>query len=215
MGSSGISDTISIYNSYTDVEVRGKHVGGLIGSIGTTGGWIVSSYARGSIEGDGSRYSLVGGLVGIVSRGIIGNSYAEVAVSQGTSLALIAGSFHGTLWKSYGVGLVSGAGANIKLGGLVEHALIDDGAVRLSNAFWDELTTGQENSDGADRTSTMTGDLATANMQVACAAGAGTGICVLGSGFIFAKNAYPKVKKCTGACGTDNPIFGTELLGGQ
>ena len=52
-------------------------------------------------------------------------------------------------------------------------------------------------------------------MQVACAAEATIGICVLGSGFVFTEKGSPKVKKCTGACDTDHPVFGTEVLGGQ
>ena len=201
-----------VHNSYADVEVRGRHAGGLTGNIGTTGGWIVSSYARGSVEGNGGIYSLVGGLVGNGGPGtIIHNSYAAVAVSQGTHGGSFAGSLVGTISKSYGVGSVS-AGVS---GGLLGFAYTSDGTVHLPHTFWDKETTGQTHSDGEDGHPTQTGGLSTAQMQVACAEGVTTGICALGDGFVFTEGAYPKVKKCIGACDTDHPVFGTELVGGQ
>ena len=201
-----------IYNSYAKVEVRGRLAGGLVGS-GGIGSVIVSSYARGSVQGNGSGYSLVGGLVGSTPSGVIRNSYADVAVSQGTHQGSIAGNFFGTISKSYGVGRVSGTGENT--GGLLGYVDNHDGGAYLPDTFWDTQTTDQADSDGEDGEPTTNGGLATANMQLACAAGVTTGICALGSGFFFTENAYPKVKKCIGACDTDNPIFGTELVGGQ
>ena len=207
--------TIKIYNSYADVEVRGKIAGGLIGFYGLTGTWIVSSYARGSAEGYGSVWSLVGGLLGSGSGVTIRNSYAAVAVSQGTNRGSVVGNLSGTstISKSYGVGPVSGTDANS--GGLLGTVGSHDGPVHLAHAFWDKETTGQTHSYGEDGNPTETGALTTAQMQVACAAEATTGICALGDGFIFTAGAYPKVKKCIGACDTDHPVFGTELVGGQ
>ena len=207
------NSTGEIYNSYADVEVRGRHAGGLVGSIRHGKSRMVSSYARGSVQGNGSGYSLVGGLAGIAAAATIRNSYADVAVSQGSHQGSIVGNFYGTTSKSYGVGRVSGTGEHT--GGLLGIAYIDDGAVHLSDTFWDTQTTGQTYSDGEDGEPTTNGGLTTANMQLACAAGVTTGICALGSGFDFTENAYPKVKKCTGSCDTDHPVFGTELVGGQ
>ena len=213
VGGNNTEGKLRMYNSYADVEARGKIAGGLVGSIGISGGWIVSSYARGSVQGNGSTWSLLGGLLGAGGPAIIRNSYAAVAVSQGSHQGSVVGNLYGTLSKSYGVGLVSGTGTNI--GGLLGIAYVDDGPVYLPHTFWDKEATGQTHSDGEDSTPIMTGGLNTAQMQVACAAAATAGICALGEGFIFTENAYPKVKKCIGACETDYPVFGTELVGGQ
>ena len=205
------SRIIKIYNSYADVEVRGRHAGGLMGNTGYIGAWIVSSYARGSVQGNGLYWSLVGGLIGFGGSATIRNSYAAVAVSQGDYQGSIAGNFYGIISKSYGVGLVSGTDDNS--GGLL--GIVSDGVAHLPHAFWDKETTGQTHSDGEDGNPTETGGLTTAQMQVACAEGVTAGICALGDGFVFTAGAYPKVKKCIGACDTDHPVFGTELVGGQ
>ena len=128
------SSTGEIYNSYADVEVRGKHAGGLVGNIGHGKSRMVSSYARGSVQGSGG-YSLVGGLAGIATGAVIRNSYADVAVSQGSHQGSIAGSFNGTISKSYGVGRVSGTGEHTGglLGGV---AYIHDGAVLICQVLF-------------------------------------------------------------------------------
>ena len=124
----------------------------------------------------------------------IRNSYAEVAVPGGTHQDSVVDSFFGTISMSYGVGLVSGASADI--GGRLKRLL-----ARMALM---ERTVSPS----------PTGGLNTAEMQVACVAEATTGICVLGSNFVFTEKVYPKVKKCTGACDADCPVFGTELVGG-
>ena len=212
-GGNGTNGSVVIYNSYAHVRVNGRHAGGVLGSVGTSGGRVVSSYAKGHVTGNGSNYSLVGGLVGLVNIGVILNSYADIRVSGGSKQGSLIGSMTGTISNSYGVGEVVGTGTDT--GGLVGDASLEDGGVTFQNLFWDTTTTTQSSSDGVDGQPTTTGGLSTAQMQVACTEGSTAGICALGAGFIFTENEYPKIKKCTSSCDTNTPVFGTELIGGQ
>ena len=57
--------------------------------------------------------------------------------------------------------------------------------------------------------------LPTASMKVACAPSSTTGICVLGSAFVFTQGSYPKIKKCTSGCDTGSPVLSNDLVIGQ
>ena len=57
--------------------------------------------------------------------------------------------------------------------------------------------------------------LSTTEMKAACAGGSTTGICALGSAFVFTQGSYPKVKKCESDCNTDSPTLSSDLVIGQ
>ena len=103
-----VVDTNTAHGSFTD---------GLVDqSRGRLPSFVVidSCSVQGKILGHGTVGGLVGGY-GFSHPGVkIYNSYAALAVSQGSHQGSVAGIFDGTLSKSYGVGLVSGTGDNTR-----------------------------------------------------------------------------------------------------
>ena len=43
----------------------------------------------------------------------------------------------------------------------------------------------------------------------------GTGICRLGSVFVFTQGSYPKIKKCVSSCETESPTLSDDFVIGQ
>ena len=110
--------------------------------------------------------------------------------------------FSSFIVNSYGTGSVGGSGTKKGISGGVSGST-------LTNNFWDTETTGQavDTSQGAG--------LPTASMKVACAPSSTTGICALGSAFVFTQGSYPKIKKCTSGCNTGSPTLSNDLVIGQ
>ena len=111
-------------------------------------------------------------------------------------------AYSSSIINSYGTGLLGGPGAKKGIAGSVSSST-------LTNNFWDTETTGQavDTDQGAG--------LPTASMKVACAPSSTTGICALGSAFVFTQGSYPKIKKCTSGCNTGSPTLSNDLVIGQ
>ena len=195
---------ITIQNSYADVTVTGtRHVGGIVGKI--QGGAIFNSHVRGSVTRTGSGHGGAGGIAGQLEQGgQIYNSYSHASVSGVSRVGSLVGdtSSSAFLVNSYGTGSVGGSGTKKGISGAVSSST-------LTNNFWDTETTGQaaDTSQGAG--------LPTASMKVACAQSSTTGICALGSAFVFTQGSYPKIKKCTSGCDTGSPTLSNDLVIGQ
>ena len=122
-------------------------VGGFVGYVGA-GGVVTQSYSSGAVSTVGglnsSFYTIAGGFAGdVTAGGSVDNSYTLSPVTSTGSLNFLGG-FTGYLGAGstvnavYATGRISGVGAT---GGLV--GLLSGGT--LSNAYWDEGTTGQVN----------------------------------------------------------------------
>ena len=113
--------------------------------------------------------------------------------------------------NSYGTGAVGGTSTSKGgIAGNIETGDIETGdGAAVTNNFWDTQTTEQ-----TANTDQGTG-LITTEMKVACTGESSTGICALGSAFIFAQGSYPKVKKCESGCGTGTPTLSEDLVIGQ
>jgi len=128
--------------------------GGLVAA--TLAGSISGVRVSGSISGDGR----VGGLVGVLSGGVIENSYSTAAVDVASSGAAggLVGEATGSwsMINSYASGAVTG-GVNTRTGGLVGGG---DGAsgLTVSGNYFDSQTTGQT----ADTGSANVGSVGTA-----------------------------------------------------
>jgi filamentous hemagglutinin family protein len=122
--------------------------GGFVGVVGT-GGSVTQSYASGAVTGVGGPVAgwdtFAGGFVGDLDQGAtVTDSYAlgAVSVSGGNSLV---GGFAGLIQGGasatgvYATGAVSG---NFVVGGLVGLLGDNDTAGSISDAYWDEGTTG-------------------------------------------------------------------------
>ena len=206
------ANTAHVKNSYADVTVTGtRWAGGIIGSAGS-GSKIYNSHSRGSVTRTGSGHGGAGGIAGsVLEYADIRNSYSHASVSGVYRVGSLAGSLGelGDVIHSYGTGSVMGSGAS--KGGIGGSINITPGeASVLTHNFWDTETTGQ-----AANTEQGTG-LPTASMQVSCAEGSSTGICALGSAFVFTQGSYPKIKKCENNCnGIGTPILSDDLVIGQ
>ena len=80
----------------------------------------------------------------------------------------------------------------------------------VTNNFWDTQTTGQ-----VANTDQGTGLITTEMKVAACTPESTTGICALGSAFVFTQGSYPKVKKCESGCDTGTPTLSEDLVIGQ
>jgi len=170
-----LSGTIS--NSYATATVGGYggYAGGL---VGLNAGTITDSYATGLVTLTAgcscSGPDAAGGLVG-VNTGSISASYASSAVGGNENAGGLVGINSGTLTDVYALGSVSG-GYNSNVGGLVgsgtsggsvtyayasgfvstaggtsnSGGLVGsgDGTMTVSNAYWDEGSTGQASAGG-------------------------------------------------------------------
>ena len=204
------SGSIVVKNSYTDVTVTGTQwVGGIIGNAGA-GSEIANSHSRGTVTRTGNGYGGAGGIVGVFpGSGDIENSYSHASVSGVYGVGSLVGRVgaESSVVNSYGTGLVAGSGAS--KGGIGGSINTTQGeAAILTNNFWDTDTTGQ-----AADTDQGTG-LSTSGMKVSCA-GISTGICALGSAFVFTQGSYPKIKKCATNCGTNSATYSDDLVIGQ
>ena len=194
-----------ITNSYTEITIEGKVVGAL--TAFSNSGTIINSYTRGTASGDGSSDSIAGGLIGSASSNtIIRNSYARVNISNANKRGLLLGEIAtSNVFNCYGTGTIStGTGT---AGGLIGNTDTTDGTSTVSNSFWNTETSALSTSPGG------TG-LMMAQMQVSCPTGSSSGICALGSGFIFSSGSYPKIKKCLN-CDRNSPTFGSDQVAGQ
>ena len=200
-----VTFTIKIQNSYADVTVTGtQYVGGISGQI-QSGSRIYNSHVRGSVTRTGSGVGGAGGISGSVTQAArIYSSYSHASVSGVSKVGSLAGntSSSGFIVNSYGTGSVGGSGTKKGISGGVSSST-------LTNNFWDTETTGQavDTDQGAG--------LPTASMKVACAPSSTTGICALGSAFVFTQGSYPKIKKCTSGCDTGSPVLSNDLVIGQ
>ena len=197
-----------LYNSYTNVEVIGQFAGGL---VGTTGGDIVSSYSKGSVEAKGI-YSFAGGLLGFSEGGAVYYSYSEASVHGENNASSFSADFEeGNSYNSYGVG---GVTADDTFGGF--SAELGSSDTFGSNNFWDTESTRQSSSATSSDFSAV--GLTTAEMQSSCLEGSSQAICALnslGEGFVFQSGQYPKVKKCIECDPSGTLTFSNELVGGQ
>ena len=137
----------AISNSYArgTVSATGSNAGGF---IGTNSGVISNSYARGTVSATGSN---AGGFIGTNS-GAISNSYAESEVTGGTEGGRNTGGFigtnGGTITDSYAIGNVTGGAVpSTSLGGISSSG----GFIGLNS--------------GAVRNSYATGDVTVATTQ--------------------------------------------------
>jgi hypothetical protein len=147
-GLAGICSRSTIDHSFATGSVTGNatfagKVGGLVGDNQAC--TVDSSYATGSVSGgDGSPYSLVGGLAGETSSGasVIRKSYATGTVSGGSASVvggLVGDAVYVSISQSYATGNVSG-GANSKIGGLV--GLLEGALNGLSATITESYATG-------------------------------------------------------------------------
>ena len=169
------------------------------------GSEIFNSHVRGSVTRTGSGAGGAGGIAGNLTQGgRIYNSYSHASVSGVSKVGSLVGGteLSSFIVNSYGTGSVGGSGTKKGISGGVSSST-------LTNNFWDTETTGQaaDTSQGAG--------LSTASMKVACAQGSTTGICALGSAFVFTQGSYPKIKKCTSGCNTGSPTLSNDLVIGQ
>ncbi len=146
------ADTIS--NVYTTGTVTGMtsapglgpRVGGL---VGWNDGTIEKSYSGARVRTIGNASSpSVGGLVGY-NTGTIRWSYAsgdvdtDVAMNSAATGGAVGTNHGGTLEQVYATGLVKGSGNFV--GGLVGQV---NGSSSIINSYWDNQTSGQQNSAG-------------------------------------------------------------------
>jgi hypothetical protein len=152
-----------ISKSFVSGSVGGTNsgvVGGLAAENGV-GATINESYSTASVEGSGTVGGLAAGNDGTVEK-----SYARGSVDGDTTVAGLVAANGGTIEESYATGSVSDPvpipGPGNPVGGLV--AINDRGTV--DDSYWDEESTGQDESDGGTglTTSEMTGSAATSNM---------------------------------------------------
>ena len=213
------SESTLIINSFVkNVEVLGGTEAG--GIVGQGVAKIYSSYVDSTSRVSGAT---AGGLVGYSKTG--GNifySYSHAAVEGSSSIGSVAGKILQTkINGSYGVGSVSAISGNRpNIGGLVGSSQ----SSHIYNSFWDTVTTSQASSvnggpggDPAAYTGPGTG-LGTENIKVGCEEGVTSGICALGSAFVYKQGSYPKLKKCIGNCSDSNlsnHVYGADLLDGQ
>ena len=112
-----------------DVDIQAStgeydSVGGLVGQQGDSGGPIVSSYARVSVDGGDGDDDSVGGLVGSqFPSGVIISSYSGGSVSGGEGNDNVGGLVGyqdaGSIISSYSTAAVNGGDGNDQVGGLV------------------------------------------------------------------------------------------------
>ena len=209
VGSSSSNGNVTIKNSYADVTlIGGQWVGGIVGILARSG--VFNSHTRGSVTRTGSSsFGATGGIAGgLDERSEIRNSYAHVSVSGTHWVGSLTGGLgeDSTVDNSYGTGPVGGTSTSK---GGIAGSIATGGGATVTNNFWDTETTGQ-----AANTAQGTG-LTTTEMKAACGGESTTGICALGSAFVFTQGSYPKVKKCESGCGTDSPTLSEDLVIGQ
>jgi len=157
-------------SSVTTSTITGNMYAG--GLVGRNDGWngvgkLIASYSTANVEG--SNY--IGGLIGDSYHGTVKNSYATGVVSTSsssiTSMGGLIGTNNGTVDTSYATGAVKHSGT--KVGGLIGENF--DTLSTVSNSYWDEYSTGQEDTNDGDddsgtglTTSEMLGDAAQTNM---------------------------------------------------
>ncbi|MBT7449480.1 MAG: hypothetical protein HN793_01525, partial [Rhodospirillaceae bacterium] len=104
-----------ILSSYAEGSIIGSNdVGGLVGM--NTDGKIRNSYATNSVEGDGNN---VGGLVGFNSLSDVRNSYATGSVVGGDTVGGLVGRNNGTVKRSFAAGSVTSAGTSGGISGII------------------------------------------------------------------------------------------------
>lgn len=95
-----------ILGSYAEGSIVGSNdVGGLVGM--NTDGKVRNSYATNTVEGDGNN---VGGLIGFHSLGDVRNSYATGAVSGADTVGGLVGRNNGIVKRSFAAGSVTSDG---------------------------------------------------------------------------------------------------------
>ncbi|OEC32557.1 hypothetical protein A7D25_23510, partial [Pseudomonas sp. 21C1] len=125
----------TISNAYATGSVSGsEHVGGLVGH---NDGTISNAYATGSVTGN----NRVGGLVGYNDYGTLRNAYATGSVTGSEYVGGLVGYNDNTISNAYATGSVTGSS---DVGGLVGNN--DYGTI--SNAYWDSISTEQNNALG-------------------------------------------------------------------
>ena len=131
----------NVIASYTTGNVSGHYdVGGLVGSVNSSGTVIGRSYATGNVTGIvdqwGNSGGPLGGLVGTLWGGMIHDSYATGRVTGGTERGGLVGHNEGIILNSYAIGQVVGSGTYV--GGLVGR-----NSDTVLNSYYDSQTTGQ------------------------------------------------------------------------
>ncbi len=131
-----LKGTVNRSSSYVDVEGTDNHIGGLVGYSDQMTR-IDKSYAIGVVTGNNK----IGGVVGSMKLGSSAeNSYTTADVSGGERVGGFVGYLEGPLENVYAVGSVDGENMT---GGLVGE---NDGTI--TDAYWDIITTGQEEGVG-------------------------------------------------------------------
>lgn len=138
----------TVLNAYSTGEVHGNFsVGGLVGQNPSNFGTINRSYSTATVTGVEGDSGYVGGLVGSLTGGTIGDSYARGDVSGGYDVGGLVGRNLDTVERSYATGAVSG---DENVGGLVGLDFIEFFG-RLEgdtvDSFYDLETTGQADED--------------------------------------------------------------------
>jgi len=104
-----------ILSSYAEGSIIGSNdVGGLVGM--NTDGKIRNSYATNTVEGDGNN---VGGLVGFNSLSDVRNSYATGSVIGGDTVGGLVGRNNGTVKRSFAAGSVTSGGTSGGISGII------------------------------------------------------------------------------------------------
>ena len=104
-----------ILSSYAEGTIIGSNdVGGLVGM--NTDGKVRNSYATNTVEGDGNN---VGGLIGFHSLGDVRNSYATGSVSGADTVGGLVGRNNGIVKRSFAAGQVTSTGATGGISGAV------------------------------------------------------------------------------------------------
>jgi len=158
----GSSASGTVNNSYATGNVSGQlSTGGLIGS--SSGASVNSSYATGAVGGaiqvggligfaDGSTISnsfasgaavnsggYTGGLVGYGRNTAVSDAYATGSVTGTDNVGGLVGyGLSGSLTRTYSAGAVTASGVGV--GGLVG---ANDGAIAVTNSYWNTTTSGQ------------------------------------------------------------------------
>ena len=133
-----VGDTTSsctISDSYATAAVGGHDaVGGL---VGMNGGWVINSFATGSVNGIGAGVASVGGLIGYNdTAALIGYSYATgpVTIASGTNAGgLVGKNASGTINLSYSTGSIIDQSNTYSSVGLLVG--LNDAGSSIANSF--------------------------------------------------------------------------------
>lgn len=147
--------------SSSSVDVSGEsHVGGLIG-ISSSG--IKTSYATGDVTHSGEPGTRIGGLVGVISRNVIEESYSTGTVDGGPNQYVggLVGRTTVEIKNSFSTSPVTGTQ---NPGGLIGNNPDD---ISITTSYWDTQQSGQSSSDGGKplNTTQMQGDTYNTNFE--------------------------------------------------